>query len=676
MSLRREATSLALLFVPCSLIAGYLAFPALPVEVPECFPEHSDLASGTSTEGGDVILGGSAAERLCGQGGDDLLQAGRGDDWLRGNDGDDRLRGEAGEDHLWGDGGHDFLRGGPGKDRLLGGPGDDVLEGGPDDDDLAGEWGRDRLLGEEGDDVLTGGPGADEIWGGPGNDRLAGGPAADVYFYRRGDGNDVLFDREGENRLVLYRVSPSQVSEHREGSDLVLTLAGTEGSGDGRGQNDREGGATLTLRDHFLPCEGCSLSIHYDDRPNIVLIEVPGDALAPGSELAAAATTGLSFTHFYTGAPHDLSARASLLTGRHSGHGRLRLPGPLAPDASLLPRLLEASGYATALFGEWGLGTFDPAGLPTATPDQAGFGAFAGSLTGWEDLTHPAASRSLYELREGRTETLAAGPGIFAERARTFLEEHRNQPFFLYLPWTSTSAAPPHVGEEVTALRRHLAELGLGARTLVLLAGTGSSAGRPANTEGSLLEREIRVPLIAWWPGTIRAGTIDEPAALWDLHPTLAELAELPVQAEADGISLLWHLRRSPGASCAAADRPLYWETFHPRADYRQAARLGRYKALRRVQDGHLELYDLEADPAERRNLAEEPSYCRIALALTEVLNTSRTTPAINPGGRFDIPPLPRVCPRDPDEAGAESSLAYVTNRVPPDAFSGWNPFL
>lgn len=158
-----------------------------------------------------------------------------GADVIRGTGGTDRLHGGDGDDVLRGGTGADLLDGGTGDDLLLGGAGDDELDGGVGADELEGGRGADRLDGGSGDDVLT---------GGRGDDRLAGGRGHDRYVIDAGDGNDVVYDLDGDGEIVWNdttltgtAVAAGDGAWTLDGGRYTLTLAG-----------DPADGAQLTLR--------------------------------------------------------------------------------------------------------------------------------------------------------------------------------------------------------------------------------------------------------------------------------------------------------------------------------------------------------------------------------------------------------------------------------------------
>jgi Ca2+-binding RTX toxin-like protein len=115
-------------------------------------PDRGDLpdASGArfikGGSGADVIVGDDGNQRVKGKAGEDRIFGGGGRDRLEGSGGDDLLAGDDGRDRLYGGNGSDVLLGGAGKDRLWGGKGDDILEGGTGGDSLSGQAGADLFV--------------------------------------------------------------------------------------------------------------------------------------------------------------------------------------------------------------------------------------------------------------------------------------------------------------------------------------------------------------------------------------------------------------------------------------------------------------------------------------------------------------------------------------------------
>ena len=167
------------------------------------------------------------------------------------------------------------------------------------------------------------------------------------------------------------------------------------------------------------------------------------------------------------------------------------------------------------------------------------------------------------------------------------------------------------------ALAHHSFAVFFDENTLVMFSSDNGAIGGFAGTDnkffrsngdlrgmkGSLYEGGIRTPLIARWPGRIKPGTTtDLPTAFWDVLPTLCEVAGTDVPGDIDGLSFLPTLLGKEGQK---RHEFLYWE--FPSYGGQQAVRAGKWKAVRQnlaKGPSGTELYDLEADPAESRNLA------------------------------------------------------------------------
>lgn len=422
--------------------------------------------------------------------------------------------------------------------------------------------------------------------------------------------------------------------------------------------------------------------------PNIVLVLADdlgyGDLGCYGQRRFATphldrmAGEGVRFTNFYAGSPICAPSRGALLTGRHTGHARIRWNKDpwISGDRATFADILRSRGYATGAFGKWALGL---AGTPSA-PTQSGFDRFFGYLDQVD--AHRHFPDHLWE----NDEKVPLGPEpAFAhhrimEEALRFVRENRNRPFLLYLPLTlphpdllapEEVVAPfrgrypetpfvPEEGEEYAAqetpravyasmvslvdrdvgrLLALLRELGIDGDTVVLFSsdnGPGrrggsdpeffGSAGPFRGGKATLYEGGIRVPMIARWPSVLPAGgTSDHAWAIYDLLPTFADLAGGEAPADIDGISMAPLLR---GREAEEHDW-LYWEIPRP-GGLRQAVRLGDWKAIRHG-DGSVFLYDLASDPGEGTDLAG--SRPDVVARCTAAMDGSHTMWAPYPAG-------------------------------------------
>jgi arylsulfatase A-like enzyme len=160
-----------------------------------------------------------------------------------------------------------------------------------------------------------------------------------------------------------------------------------------------------------------------------------------------------------------------------------------------------------------------------------------------------------------------------------------------------------------------------------------NSSGSQRGFKRDLYEGGIHVPMIAWWPGKVAAGSeTDHLSAFWDVMPTVAEMAGVDVPDNIDGISFLPTLLGKDGQK---QHDYLYWE-FHEMKG-RVAIRKGKWKGIRYKvaidPTSPLELYDLSVDPAEQHNIADQ--YPEVVAELNALLNNART---VSPVDDFNFP--------------------------------------
>jgi len=436
----------------------------------------------------------------------------------------------------------------------------------------------------------------------------------------------------------------------------------------------RLGGAVIVVA---TLCAGCA---HETPKrpPNIVLILADdlgyGDLGAYGQERIATpnidrlAEEGLRFTDFYAGSTVCAPSRSVLMTGLHAGHSPIRGnrevqpmgQEPLPDGARTVAEVLRDAGYATGLYGKWGLGGPGSSGHP----NRQGFDEFFGYLCQrhahnyypgflFRDAERVALDNEMPEPQRGDGAGEASTKRTYshdriAEEALAFIERHRAEPFFLYLaltiphanneagqrgmevpelgayadrPWPEPqkglAAMISRMDRDVGRLIDLLGRLGIDEQTLVLFTSDNgphaeggndpaffSSSGPLRGMKRDLYEGGIRVPLIARWPGRTPPGaTSDHVGYFGDFLVTAAELAGAEVSWAHDGISLAPTLTGRAGTQRTHGH--LYWE-FYGR-ETAQAVRRGRLKGIRRpMLTGPLELYDLEADLGETRDVAPD----------------------------------------------------------------------
>ena len=405
-------------------------------------------------------------------------------------------------------------------------------------------------------------------------------------------------------------------------------------------------------------------------RPNIVLI-VPdnlgwGEVGAYGSvrgnvtpRLDKLAAEGIRLTNFYVAQAVCSASRAALLTGSYSNrvgiNGALnhRASHGINPDEATIAEVLKPRGYATAIFGKWHLGHEKPF-LPT----RHGFDEYLG-LPYSNDMwpRHPT-RKDFPELPliEGDT-VVKLDPdqsqltAMYTQRAVSFIERHRQQPFFLYLAHTM-----PHVplfaseayrnktgqglygdviaeidwsvGQVLDAIKR----TGTDDNTLVIFTSDngpwmsyGNHAGSPGpfrESKGTSFEGGVRVPFVARWPGRIPPGTTAAlPAMTIDLLPTVAQLAGAPIPKARviDGRDIWPVLTNARNATAPHEALYFYWGTelhavrsgqwkLHLPHPYQSLVQIGNDGAPGKFERKEIELslFDLEKDPGETTNLASQ----------------------------------------------------------------------
>lgn len=448
----------------------------------------------------------------------------------------------------------------------------------------------------------------------------------------------------------------------------------------------------------------CSLGVFAQKvkKPNVIYIYADdlgygelgcyGQTKIKTPNLDKLAKEGIRFTQHYTGAPVCAPARTMLMTGKHAGHAYIRgnyeLGGfedqkeggqmPLPEGAFTIADLMKKAGYATAAIGKWGLGMSNTSG----DPNKHGFDYFYGYLD--QKQAHNFYPTHLWE--NGKWDTLRnayikvhdplpkeeTNPRAFekfkgkdysltkmAEKTLTYIRQHKDEPFFLYLPYTgphlslqapdeavkeyigqfeeqpyrgdkgyastlyprSTYAAMiTYMDKQVGRIMALLKELNLDENTLVMFSSdngaTFDAGGADINFFNSvaglrgrkqdLYEGGIREPFIARWPKKIKAGqTTDLVSSQYDLMGTLAEITG-STPPKNDGISFLPTLL---GNIQQQKQHPyLYFE--FPEKGGQVAVRMGNFKGvksnMKKDKDAKWEIYDLKNDEKETTDISSQ----------------------------------------------------------------------
>ncbi|MGD1891706.1 MAG: sulfatase [Cyclobacteriaceae bacterium] len=376
------------------------------------------------------------------------------------------------------------------------------------------------------------------------------------------------------------------------------------------------------------------------------------------------AVEGQKWTNFYVAASVCTPSRAALLTGRlpvrsgmTSNKSRVLFPNSIKGLPAIevtLAEQLEKVGYATAAIGKWHLGHKEQY-LPTNNGFDYYFGipysndmdlkTDKGYMEYWqdreaiktEDFNVPLIRNTEIIERPANQNTITKR---YSEEAVKFIQEHKNEPFFVYLahnlPHIPLFASQEFIGtsqrglygdvvEEIDygvgQILTALEEEGIAENTVVVFTsdngpwlpfGThGGSAGLLYAGKGTTWEGGMREPTVFWSPGYVKPAIISSLGSTMDLFTTFSVMAGVPLPDDRiiDGVDLSTTLQNgteSPRESI------LYY-----RGPELYAVRLGDYKAHyitqgeygqfgeREEHDPPL-LYNLSHDPSEQHDIAED----------------------------------------------------------------------
>ncbi|MGE4160714.1 MAG: sulfatase-like hydrolase/transferase [Vicinamibacterales bacterium] len=459
-------------------------------------------------------------------------------------------------------------------------------------------------------------------------------------------------------------------------------------------------------------------------RPNIVLIITDdvgyGDIGSYGApdirtpNIDGLARAGVRLTDFYANGPLCSPTRAGLITGRYQQRYALEAAlgnatsaaaeQGLPASAQSVPRLLQATGYATALLGKWHLGY-----KPEFSPNAHGFDYFFGFKSGYIDYYQHTGGDGRPDLFENDAPVTVDGymTDLITARTTRFIEQNAARPFFVEVAYnaghwpyqvpdrpsvaignarhlqphddqTSTRAdyvamlerADQGIGDILGTLDR----LGLAANTLVIFTndngGEWLSSNAPLfNRKWTLWEGGIRVPAILRFPGRIPAGTVSSQVGItMDLSATVlaAAGAVVPASAGLEGMNLLPILT----GQAPVAERTLFWRT-NAGGHQQRAVRSGDWKVL--VDGNHTFVFDVRADVGERRDLANQRQ--DVAQRLRPLLaqweadvneeSVRRTGRAVGAGRAGQPPAGGRGGPRGAGPGGAGGARTPTPNAVP-----------
>lgn len=372
------------------------------------------------------------------------------------------------------------------------------------------------------------------------------------------------------------------------------------------------------------------------------------------------AREGTDFHRFTVASGVCSPSRTAVMTGHFparyniDGHfawvpsnAKRNMPDWLSLDAPTLPRFLKRAGYATAHFGKWHLANNMIPDSPL--PGEYGYDTYgAFNCAGEQMPVHEDAMNAIKFIQESHRD----GKPFFIN-----LWMHEPHTPFHTVPkyeWRFRDMAGDadriyasvlsHADDRIGEVLDTLDQLKLTDNTLVIFSsdngparavgsselklsydtatgagwGVEASKGITGGRKGykaALFEGGIGVPFIARWPGKIPAGKVDKTAMISavDLLPTFCDLAgaKLPSDYEPDGLSQVEALF---GRGKAVREKPLFWKSSAPwpaqktRPDHwvSYAVVDGNWKLVTNNDMKYVELYDLVADPYEKRDLQKE----------------------------------------------------------------------
>lgn len=375
---------------------------------------------------------------------------------------------------------------------------------------------------------------------------------------------------------------------------------------------------------------------------------------------------GIRFTNAYVTSPQCAPSRAGLLTGRYQNRFGFESneqgysPGIPLEQKVISERMKEA-GYVTGMFGKWGV-----TNRRWGHPPQRGFDESLWNHDG--NLYFPAKSSPHdTQMRRGNDaiEVTEYSTDAFASAAVEFIQEHHDQPFFIYLPLITPHepmeakpedlarfpetkdplrqtflAMMANLDNNVGRILETLRDLNLEEQTMIiLLSDNGGYAGNASlnkpfsGTKSQMLEGGIRVPFIVQWKGRLPEGEVyHEPVISLDILPTALAAANVEIDPKwkLDGVNLLPYLTSQVSGSPHEA---LFWRFNFPMDEPEQhgwAVRKGDWKLVRNGwARTPVALYNLSADPAEQNDLSQrEPAKLQELTALWEQWNQKNIEPA------------------------------------------------
>ena len=420
---------------------------------------------------------------------------------------------------------------------------------------------------------------------------------------------------------------------------------------------------------------------------------------------------GVTFTEGYITSPICAPSRAGLMTGRYQqrfgfeyqphdrypknliellvyknfiarGDWRVadqyRFPGfetilknGMPPSELMLSELFQAVGYSTGIAGKWHLGAGDHA-LPINRGFDYQYGFYEAYSLYMADTSDPSIVNQRHNdfsdpfiWGKGRSGNCAIRRNHdvieeefyltdrIAEEANEFMEQHQDQPFFLYVPFLAPhtpfqatkeyfdklghiedpnkrvyNAMIWQLDDAVGSIMDKLDSLGLTENTLVIFMSDNGGATYTLATDNAPLkggkftnfEGGLNVPFMMQWAGKIDSGTMSNSSVISsDVFSTVCDLLQIEnLPKPIDGNNLL------QAAKVSTENRDLFW-----RSGYNKAVRSGIWKLVKEEMTGKTVLYDLSSDKNETTDLSSEfPDTVQALINLHEEWEKGTVNPA------------------------------------------------
>lgn len=463
------------------------------------------------------------------------------------------------------------------------------------------------------------------------------------------------------------------------------------------------------------------------DRPNVVIfladdqgwgdLSINGNTDLSTPNIDSLARDGALLDRFFV-CPVCAPTRAEFLTGRYYGrtgvHGVSTGQERLNLDERTIAQVFQSSGYRTGAFGKWHNGMQHP-----YHPNARGFEEFYGFCSGhWGHY---------FDTQMDHNGRLVKGEGFIIDdltnHAMEFIEAHKKDPFFCYLPY-NTPHSPMQVPDEywerfvkkelqmknrdpekeedlhkraalamcenidwnVGRVLSQLASLGLSENTIVIYFSDNGPNGWRWNggmkgKKGDIDEGGVRSPFLIRWPGKIEAGKrVGEIAGAIDLLPTLTALCGVSLEPERplDGRSLEPLLLGGEVASTTWSAREI--------VSLRSGGKRGPQISVRSQRfrlDSSGALFDMASDPGQNKDVSGENPEEVARLSAIAAQHAGEVTPVIEASrdrpytvGYSEVTPLPA---RDGEghggveRSGRAPNCSFFTNWTHMDGSVTWD---